>query len=161
MDLDTRVIDLDTRVIDLDTRVSYLESHASVPDSILLAKIFSNNKNIIKLRHKQDPAWASKSEKDLDAELRKVMDENDVNHQRMATEKITPRGKATPFLKLTFLTQHARKEATTKLNAIRAITGYIISLVEPREVQKWLPHQKIKGEEPHYELPPRERLQGK
>ena len=73
------------------------------------------------------------------------MDDNGVNHQRMATEKITRQGRATPFLKLTFLTQHDRKEATIKLNAVRAITGYIISPVEPREVQEGLPHHKKKA----------------
>ena len=81
-------------VADLDTRVSYLESCARVPDNILLTKTFSDKENIIKLRKKQDPAWASKSVKELD---------NDVDHQRMVTEIITPKLKATPFLKLTFL----------------------------------------------------------
>ena len=90
------------------------------------------------------------------------MDDNGVNHQRMATEKITPRGKATPFLKLTLLTQHDRKEATIKLNAVRAITGYIISPVEPREVQEIgmaSPSQK-EGQESHHQLSPGKRLQG-
>ena len=73
------------------------------------------------------------------------MDDNGNNHHRMASEKITPRGKATPFLKLRFLSQHDRKTATVKRNAVRAITGYITSPVEPREVQEWLPLHKKKA----------------
>ena len=60
----------------------------------------------------------------------------------MSVESITPRGKATPFLKLTFLTQNDRRDAAKKLNAVKTSTGFTISPIEPREVQSWLPHYK-------------------
>ena len=40
------------RVSELETRMSYLESRTSAPDKIMLTKLFSDNKNIIKLRKK-------------------------------------------------------------------------------------------------------------
>ena len=119
----------------------YLEQRVSTPDKIVLTKIFSDNKNVIKLR-KNDPAWASKPVKELDKELRKIMEENDIEHHRMSVELITPRGKATPFLKLTFLTQNDRRDATKKLNAVKTSTSFTISPIEPREVQSWLPHYR-------------------
>ena len=71
-----------------------------------------------------------------------VMEDVDINHQLMEVEIFSPRGKATPFLKLTFLTQSDRRDATKNINAIKASTGYTISPVEPREVQSWLPQHK-------------------
>ena len=70
------------------------------------------------------------------------MDDNNIDHHRMSVELNTPKGKATPFLKCTFLTQNYWRNATTALNAICATRGYIILLIEPREVQSWLPMHK-------------------
>ena len=80
--------------------------------------------------------------KELSDELKKIMDNNDIDHNRIAIELITPRGKAMAFLKLTCLTHSERREATKKLNAIQTSTGYVISPIEPREVQTWLPNYK-------------------
>ena len=80
--------------------------------------------------------------KELDKGLRQIMEENNIKHHRMSVELITPRRKATPFLKLTFLTQNDRRDATKKLNAVKTSTGFTISPIEPREVQSWLPHYK-------------------
>ena len=67
------------------------------------------------------------------------MDNNDIYHHRISAEMITPKGKATPFLKCTFLTQYDRRTVTNKLNAICTSTGYIISRTEPNEVQSEQP----------------------
>ena len=71
------------RVTELESRISYLEQKLSKPDKIVLMKIFSDNENVIKLRKKNNPAWASKSVKELSTELRGIMDENDIEHHRI------------------------------------------------------------------------------
>ena len=73
-----------------------------------------------------NPAWTSKGIKELSDELRKTVDDNNVDHNRMAIELITPRGKAMAFLKVTFLTESERQEATKKLITTRASHGNII-----------------------------------
>ena len=70
------------------------------------------------------------------------MKENNVDHNHMAIELITTRGKSTPFLKLTFLTQSECKDATKKLTATITSHGYVISPVKPQEVQSWLANYK-------------------
>ena len=107
----------------------YIEGRVSTPDKIVLTKIFSDNENVIKLRKKNNPAWASKPVKLLSTGLRQLMDENGIKHHRMSVEMIIPRGKATPFLKLTFLTQDDRRDATKKLNAISAYTGFTSAIL--------------------------------
>ena len=86
--------------------------------------------------------WDAKPKEALEEEVRKKMDELSIDHRNMAVEKITPKGRGSPFLKLTFLNQADRKDATGKLNSVRTTTGYIISPVEPREVQHWLANYK-------------------
>ena len=67
-------------VTELESRMRYLEQRVSTQPKIVLMKIFSDNENVIKLRKKNDPAWASKPVKKLDKELRKILEENDIEH---------------------------------------------------------------------------------
>ena len=95
-----------------------------------------------KLRKKNDKTWDNKPEEELIAELKLKMEELNVNQSNLAINKITPKGRGTPFLKLTFLMSGERRDATGRLNSAKLETGYIISPVEPRECQSWLPRYK-------------------
>ena len=97
---------------------------------------------LCKIRKKEDHLWDAKPKEALEEEVRKKMDELSIDHRNMTMEKITPKGRGSPFLKLTFQNQADRKDATGKLNSVRTTTGYIISPVEPREVQHWLANYK-------------------
>ena len=70
------------------------------------------------------------------------MEDLNIDQRNLAFKKITPKGRGTPFLKLTFLTVGERKNATGRLNSVKEETRYIISPVEPRECQDWLPKYK-------------------
>ena len=112
-----------------------IEEELKFPNKTVLAKVFGDSENMCKLRKKSDKTWDNKPEDELIAEL-------NVNQRNLAISKITPKGRGTPFLKLTFLTSEERRDATSRLNSLKLDTGYIISPVEPRECQNWLPRYK-------------------
>ena len=95
-----------------------------------------------KIRKKNDKIWDNKPKEELVAEVRQKMEELNVNQSNLTFDKIIPKGRGTPFLKLTFLMASERRNATGLLNSIKQETGYIISPVEPRECQSWLPQYK-------------------
>ena len=119
-----------------------LEKELKFPNKTVLAKVFGDSENTCKLRKKNDKTWDNKPEEELIAELKLKMEELNVNQSNLAINKITPKGRGTPFLKLTFLTSRERRDATSRLNTVKLDTGYIISPVEPRECQSWLPRYK-------------------
>ena len=125
-----------------DMKVDRIEKALDKPNPWLLSKVFSDNENVCKIRKKEDHLWDAKPKEALEEEVRKKMDKLSIDHRNMTMEKITPKGRSSPFLKLTLLNQADRKDAMGKLNSIRTATGYIISPVEPREVQHWLANYK-------------------
>ena len=113
-----------------------------MPCKSALAEIWGDCENICNLRKRNDTIWDHKPKDELEKEIRGKLTNLDIKDINVALKKITPRGKATPFVKMTFLTAGERKFVTGCLNSIREVTGYIISPVEPRECQDWLPIYK-------------------
>ena len=112
-----------------------MKQKANLPSELLLTKIFSDNKQICKVRKKKAKA------------LREVCDTDLVDQQRAAIEEIQPRVKVTSSLKDTFTTQSQRLNLTKALNATKGSHGYIISPMEPREVSEWLSGYKFRARE--------------
>ena len=94
------------------------------------------------MTQEKDKTWDNKPKEELIAELKQKKEELNVNQSNLAFDKIIPKGRGTPFLKLTFMTASERRDATGLLNSVKQETGYIISPVEPRECQSWLPRYK-------------------
>ena len=123
-------------------KIDYLESKAELPDILLLTKIFSDSESICNIRKKDDPNWSRMQERDKISVFKTEMEANNQSDSKLAFEDIQPPSKVTPFLKVTFLSSNERWNFTRAMNTTKSTHNYITSVMEPREVQGWLPKHK-------------------
>ena len=112
------------------SRLNYVEQKANMPSELLLTNIFSDNEQVCKVRKKNNPGWAKMDSNEKAKALRDVCDTNLVDHQRAAIDEIQPRGKITPFLKVTFTIQSERWDFTKALNSAKSFPWIQISPME-------------------------------
>ena len=137
-----KIRDLSETVDAMNKDIKGLQEKVKMPCLSVLAKIWGDCEHICKLRKRNDTVWDQKPKEENEKEIREKMASLDIKDINVAFEKIMPRGRATPFVKMTFLSVGERKFVTGRLNSIREATGYIISPCEPRECTDWLPTYK-------------------
>ena len=137
-----KIRDLSDMVDAMNADIKTLQEKVKMPCKSVLAKIWGDCEHICKLRKRNDTVWDQKPKEENEKEIREKMASLEIKDINVAFEKIMPRGKATPFVKMTFLSVGERKFVTGRLNSIRDATGYIISPCEPRECADWLPTYK-------------------
>ena len=116
---DKQLKDISELTESLNNSFRTMEEELKFPNKSVLAKIFGDSENICKLRKKNDKVWDSKPEEELITELKLKMEQLECDQSNLTIEKITPKGRATPFLKLTFLTSRERRNATNRLNSVK------------------------------------------
>ena len=84
-----------------DHRVKHHEELVSLS---LKYKIRDNNLYGVKLRKKRNMVWDSKPKEELEKEIRDELTNLNISLDNMVFDKITPKGRGTPLIKMTFLT---------------------------------------------------------
>ena len=102
---DKKICDLTELTEKMNSDISKLQERLKIPcNTTVLAKIWGDYENVCKLRKKKDTVWVNKPKEELKKEIRDKLTDLNVSLDNIAFDKINPKGRGVPFIKMTFLT---------------------------------------------------------